>query len=45
MKHLQAKIGKEKAVELALRRLRGKGADIFSEAAEIKVTSYSGLCS
>nr|XP_027109498.1 glucose transporter type 1-like [Coffea arabica] len=31
-----AKIGKEKAVELALRRLRGKGADIFSEAAEIK---------
>ncbi|KAL3516160.1 hypothetical protein ACH5RR_023062 [Cinchona calisaya] len=31
-----AKIGKEKAVDAALWRLRGKGADISSEAAEIK---------
>jgi hypothetical protein len=35
---LQAKFGAEKEYEVALRCLRGKDADIFQEANEIRVT-------
>jgi hypothetical protein len=35
---LQAKIGKEKELEAALQRLRGKNVDISQEATYIRVT-------
>ena len=40
---MQAKIGREKQFETALKTLRGKDTDISAEAAEIKVP-YSWLC-
>lgn len=39
----QSKIGLEKEVEASLQRLRGKNADISTEAAEIKVTDWSKM--
>jgi hypothetical protein len=33
----QAKVGRQKDFEIALQRLRGKNADVFTEAEEIKV--------
>ena len=39
--HLQANVGREKDFLVALRRLRGKDADITREAAEIEV--YTSL--
>ena len=35
--YVQAKVGREKEFEIALRTLRGKDADISHEAAEILV--------
>ena len=40
---LQAKVGREKEFQLALRRLRGKDVDISDEAAEILVLSKLSL--
>ena len=37
---MQAKIYKEKELEAALQRLRGKNTDISHEAADIKVTFW-----
>ena len=37
---LQAKVGREKEFQDALRKLRGKDADITFEAAEIKVLLF-----
>ena len=37
---LQAKVGREKEFQVALRKLRGKDADITFEAAEIKVLPF-----
>lgn len=36
----QAKVGREKEFEVALRRLRGKDADVSKEAAEIQVLPF-----
>lgn len=43
----QAKVGLEKEFEVALRRLRGKDADVSAEAAEIKasfLTARTSCC-
>ena len=37
----QAKVGLNKEFQAALRKLRGKGADITQEAAEIQVFTFN----